>query len=538
MIQEMFDTIREAMFASKSEEDREDTRVAAQRVIDRAVARKRRYSENLPALRAKRFARYNTHQTAGLENWHRNKHNIIVSQTGRAITPPGNWRWVSGLSKGERQIVLNGAGTVIVRSQRPIHAYAGTPFENYMMVMAKFKGAYGNVGNCAYDQFGRSTCHGPQLVYVPRNIPEDLYHDVRRAVTMNPVDEAFAGKSEEDKEATAKSDHDEIEQYRGVSAARVAEVQAKDPKKKTPFSPAQKLFQEMVEGFIVDMRAGFARDLPDSPKYQQDTFGMDQYWFHDADGVSVDGTLYDVMNDSADYNYGQEWYAALRKAMHKIGYYIEGGGGDVLFIRENIREGLRGKVLAAGLAGAMAVSPMAASAKTLIDPGHGGTDPGAVVAQGAEKHIILPIAQKLHASLPGSWLTRDGDVAIGRTERAQAANKEGGDVFISIHANSTADPETTASGVEVLYWDGSVKGKALADALVAALDGRKAVPVTTGGRGEAVLKKTKMPAVIIELGFLNNPTDLKNIKDPKWQDDFVAKTTQVLRQQGYEQSQN
>jgi hypothetical protein len=379
MIQEFFDTICEAL-AMKTPEDREATRVSAQKAIDRKIASKRRYSERLPALRAKRFARYNTHQTAGLENWNRNKHNIIVSTTGRAVTPPGNWSWVSGLSAAERKIVLDGSGTVVVRGTRPARDYAGTPFENYRMVMVKFKGAYGNEDNCAYDMFGRSTCHGPQMVYVPRAIPEDLYHDVRRALAMQPVDEALAGKTPEDKEKTYQSRQGVIDRYRKASTARVAKVQAEKPAIKTPHSEAQKVFQEMVEGFIADLQGQFAREFPDSPKYQTDTFGMDLYAFHDPDHVSVDGTLYEVMNGQADYNFGMSWREALWNALKDIGYYMEpDNGSEWFFAKEDmqflpslrgprVQEGLRDKVLAGVLAVGLMILSMAPHAGAWSDP--------------------------------------------------------------------------------------------------------------------------------------------------------------------------
>lgn len=93
--------------------------------------------------------------------------------------------------------------------------------------------------------------------------------------------------------------------------------------------------------------------------------------------------------------------------------------------------------------------------KTIVlDAGHGGTDPGALSADGlVEKKIAFDIADRLRARLSGGLfhvvMTRDGDETVSLRERARRARSAGGDVFVSIHLNSIPRPEK--GGVETYY---------------------------------------------------------------------------------------
>lgn len=93
--------------------------------------------------------------------------------------------------------------------------------------------------------------------------------------------------------------------------------------------------------------------------------------------------------------------------------------------------------------------------KIVLDPGHGGTDPGAVGVGGvAEKNVVLRIAQKLKRELDAKGefdvvMTRDTDVFIPLEERTARANVEDADLFVSIHANASTNDKQ--SGVETYY---------------------------------------------------------------------------------------
>jgi N-acetylmuramoyl-L-alanine amidase len=101
--------------------------------------------------------------------------------------------------------------------------------------------------------------------------------------------------------------------------------------------------------------------------------------------------------------------------------------------------------------------PMAGLKKIVLDPGHGGKDPGAIGIQGvAEKDIVLKVAKKLAARLKKDLgvqvvLTRSDDRFIRLEDRTAIANKEDADLFISLHMN--ASPNGEAKGLETYYLD-------------------------------------------------------------------------------------
>ena len=105
--------------------------------------------------------------------------------------------------------------------------------------------------------------------------------------------------------------------------------------------------------------------------------------------------------------------------------------------------------------------------KICIDPGHGGTDPGAVNGAAYEKDIVLDVALKLKKLLLNSGfdvvLTRETDVFDTPVKKAQIANASAADLFLSIHCNSYR--LETAHGTETLYYPGAVDSEKFAKAL-------------------------------------------------------------------------
>ncbi len=150
----------------------------------------------------------------------------------------------------------------------------------------------------------------------------------------------------------------------------------------------------------------------------------------------------------------------------------------------------------------------------VIDPGHGGNDPGAIGYSGThEKVQALRASYMLLRELEKEgfkvYLTRSNDQYINLYERANLANEIGADLFISMHLN--AHTKTSVKGVEVLYSPYSSKGSSLATSIQTQL-------VRTLGainRGIVprpnliVLRETKMPAALVEIGFLSNPDEEK-----------------------------
>lgn len=154
-----------------------------------------------------------------------------------------------------------------------------------------------------------------------------------------------------------------------------------------------------------------------------------------------------------------------------------------------------------------------------IDPGHGGQDPGAVHRGLQEKSVTLEYADLLDSRLEGVYVgydtyrTRIHDLYVPLTDRAKIANDADCDLFISIHCNSCEKPNT-ASGMEVFYCEGSVKGKEFAEAINDCWTQHPKRGVKSANF--TVLKKTNMPAVLIELGFINHDFDWANMQNIFW----------------------
>lgn len=148
----------------------------------------------------------------------------------------------------------------------------------------------------------------------------------------------------------------------------------------------------------------------------------------------------------------------------------------------------------------------------VIDPGHGGTDPGAVRSGVNEKDITLPVSLKVEKILRDKGynvvMTRSTDRYVSLSERANIANNVNADAFVSIHANSVKNAPN-ANGIETLY--NTSLDKELAKCI------QEEVIKATGATNRsikhrpnlAVLRRTKMPASLIELGFITNERERK-----------------------------
>ncbi len=151
--------------------------------------------------------------------------------------------------------------------------------------------------------------------------------------------------------------------------------------------------------------------------------------------------------------------------------------------------------------------------KIFIDPGHGGTDPGGTRYndQGmTEKEINLDIALKMKCILTERghdiMMSRNEDINVSLVERVDMANDWFANYFISIHCNSVSSP--SANGVETLYYPTSVTGQAFAAEVQEQLVLQtKLVNRGIKPRDLYVLRKTRMPAVLVEVGFLTNPLE-------------------------------
>lgn len=213
----------------------------------------------------------------------------------------------------------------------------------------------------------------------------------------------------------------------------------------------------------------------------------------------------------------------------------------------------------------------------IIDAGHGGKDPGAVGYRGTkEKDIALDVAKRLEKKLSKNMkvkivMTRDEDIFLKLSERTKIANENNGSLFISIHTNAAEDRR--ASGFEtfligqnkneaavrvaarenaVLELEGST-GKKLTDEdlikatiaqsafaskseLFASLvqkEIKKRVQSKDRGVKQAgfyVLMGASMPNVLVELGFISNPSEEKKLRSPQYRDQLATAIYRAVEQ--------
>lgn len=153
--------------------------------------------------------------------------------------------------------------------------------------------------------------------------------------------------------------------------------------------------------------------------------------------------------------------------------------------------------------------------KVYIDPGHGGTDSGAVgVRNVLEKNIVLEVAKKVASKLRNCSI----EVKMSRTDdtfktlnyRSSDANNWGADCFVSIHCNSFNE---TAKGIETYCY--KFKYRKLADCVHTEMVNAKLYTLNRGVKegNLHVVRETNMPACLVELGFIDNVEDIKLLEN-------------------------
>ncbi|HXG53909.1 MAG TPA: N-acetylmuramoyl-L-alanine amidase [Vicinamibacterales bacterium] len=219
------------------------------------------------------------------------------------------------------------------------------------------------------------------------------------------------------------------------------------------------------------------------------------------------------------------------------------------------------------------ITPSGGLRSVVIDAGHGGAEHGARDADGGnEKTVTMAVARRLKAALEARLgvrviLTRDGDTAVPLDQRAAVANNNKVDLFISLHANASV--RASAAGAEVFYLSLDAYGD---DALRAATAPRETLPVFGGGSRDIeavqwqfaqarhieqsaalaraveaslrtrvpmspralqqapfrVLVGANMPAVLVEMGFMTNPAQAKQLASEQYQNDVVQSLVDAI----------
>lgn len=149
--------------------------------------------------------------------------------------------------------------------------------------------------------------------------------------------------------------------------------------------------------------------------------------------------------------------------------------------------------------------------RVFIDARHGGKDPGAIGNGMREKDITLLVAKKLGAILERHNVnvsySRIMDKYVSLNERARMANNIKADIFVSIHTNSYK--YQSVQGLETFSYPGSSKGRKLAKYIQDSIIETKLYTKDRGIKTAnfAVLRQSKMPATLVELGFITNKQD-------------------------------
>lgn len=166
----------------------------------------------------------------------------------------------------------------------------------------------------------------------------------------------------------------------------------------------------------------------------------------------------------------------------------------------------------------------------VIDAGHGGSDHGAVYGQFTEKDITLSIAKEIQ-KLNGKRdqyeviLVRNEDTYPSLSERTHQINTLNPEMVISLHVNTSPQEETSKHGTEV-YVQNAEDSKKLAGKIYKKFNVRKIEERSN----LHILRETKAPAVLIELGFINNSSDRAYITSESGQKEIAEKFVDIINE--------
>ncbi|MEI4303106.1 GBS Bsp-like repeat-containing protein [Streptococcus suis] len=248
------------------------------------------------------------------------------------------------------------------------------------------------------------------------------------------------------------------------------------------------------------------------------------------------------------------WYEATRQSdgsykltVNKKDHKYRTGTYTVHLYYKDSSGGLTG---AGGTTTHLSTPSVQRSYTVYIDPGHGGRDSGASYGGVHEKNLALSVSNKLRENLLqygiNVLMTRTGDYDVDfKTERSRMTNASNADLFISIHFNATGAGVSNATGIET-YWyqynpeyqpkinkemhnnptrlaESEILANKVQESLI-----KKTGAVNRGVRREtfAVLRETAIPAILVELGFMDNPSELQVIK----QDSYHTRLAKALAQ--------
>ena len=170
----------------------------------------------------------------------------------------------------------------------------------------------------------------------------------------------------------------------------------------------------------------------------------------------------------------------------------------------------------------------------VLDAGHGGYDGGTVSGEIYEKDIVFSVVQKMQKLLEQKGytviLTRKEDKFISLEERVETANQSEADLFLSIHCNYF-EKDSQVKGLECYYWKDDTDGKQYAEQLINAIKKRGLIECRNAkSENYYVIKNTKMPAILVELGYLSNRAECIQLSDEEYQNELAQELVESILQ--------
>ena len=188
-----------------------------------------------------------------------------------------------------------------------------------------------------------------------------------------------------------------------------------------------------------------------------------------------------------------------------------------------------------------ATGPGLRGKRIVIDPGHGGPDPGVTIAGVAEADLVWDLARRLEGRMAGAGmdtlLSRRTHTCPTEADRAALADAAGADLVLSLHVD--ANPSMHAEGLATFYSDGTdTVGETLAGYVRRELTSRTGMLDLGSYAGDwDLLRLSRMPTVRVEIGYLTNMGDRRRLLDPVFRD-VVAEGVLVAVKRFYLQGED
>ncbi len=168
----------------------------------------------------------------------------------------------------------------------------------------------------------------------------------------------------------------------------------------------------------------------------------------------------------------------------------------------------------------------------VVDAGHGGNDGGTYSGEIIEKNITLAVAKKMQKLLEEQdinvIMTRETDEFLGLEARTKISNDNDTDLFISVHCNYY-EGSADVKGIECYYAEEDEISKKVAETIMRNID--KISGLRNRGAKEEdyfVTEFNDAPAVLVEMGFLSNPTECKNLADSDYQQSLAKELVEGI----------